>query len=114
MPARRPQASQQAPAARALRDGERLDLNRADAASLELLPGIGPALAGRIVRYRREHGAFREARDLIGVRGIGERRLEALRGLVEVSEPPPPDADEGQGAPASPGEPTLAPDGDGG
>ena len=59
-----------------------LDLNRAERAQLESLPGIGPALAGRILDYRRARGGFRHARELLLVGGIGPRKWAALRGLV--------------------------------
>ncbi|MCB9619308.1 MAG: helix-hairpin-helix domain-containing protein [Sandaracinus sp.] len=66
--------------ARALRDGRPLDLNRATAEELELLPRIGPALAARIVDAR----PFVSIDDLRRVRGIGARTLERLRPLVHV------------------------------
>jgi competence protein ComEA len=56
-----------------------IDLNRADAAALEQLPGVGPVLAERIVAYRQEHGPFQAIEDLLSVSGIGERTLESLR-----------------------------------
>lgn len=68
------------PDARALRDGQTLDLNRASAAELELLPRIGPALARRVVEAR----PFASVDELVRVRGIGPRTLETLRGLVHV------------------------------
>jgi competence protein ComEA len=68
----------------ALRDGRRLDLNHASAADLELLPGIGPSLAQRIVDDRNAHGAFSGADGLRRVHGIGPRTIERLRGLVDV------------------------------
>jgi len=80
-----------APAARALRDGQKVDLNRAGAPTLELLPGIGPALAGRIVASRQSAGEFSSVDDLQRVRGIGARRVQALRALVQVT----PEADSG-------------------
>jgi competence protein ComEA len=52
-----------------------LNLNTATAADLEALPGIGPALAERIVAYRGEHGPFRDAKSLTDVPGIGEKLL---------------------------------------
>jgi competence protein ComEA len=61
-----------------------LDLNQASAAELEKLPGVGPALAGRIVEYRTRQGAFAAVDSLAGVRGIGPRTLERLRDLVMV------------------------------
>src|SRR5205814_354017 len=52
-------------------DGTRLDLNRATAAELDALPGIGPVLAARIVEHRTRHGAFQRRDDLLAIPGIG-------------------------------------------
>lgn len=60
-----------------------IDVNRADAESLQRLPGIGPALAGRIIDARAE-GLFRSVDDLVRVRGIGPATVERLRGRVRV------------------------------
>lgn len=62
--------------------GAPVDLNTADEAALDSLPGIGPATAAAIVAHRGEAGPFRSVDDLLDVRGIGEAKLEALRGLV--------------------------------
>jgi competence protein ComEA len=61
-----------------------VDLNRADQATLETLPGIGPAIAGRIVAHREQHGPFRQPGDLRDVSGIGEKRFQDLADLVTV------------------------------
>lgn len=71
-------------AAGAQRPDGKLDLNRATAAELDALPGIGPVLAGRIVAYREQHGGFRSVRDLRRVQGIGEKLYQSLAGLVAV------------------------------
>lgn len=63
---------------------EPLDLNEATPAELERLPGIGPALAGRIVAQRTE-APFRRVDELERVPGIGPALLERLRPLVSVS-----------------------------
>ncbi|MCW3047539.1 MAG: competence protein ComEA [Solirubrobacterales bacterium] len=67
--------------------GERrlLDLNLASAAELELLPGIGRAMAQRIVAQREEHGPFGSLDDLAAVRGFGAGRIEALRDRATVT-----------------------------
>jgi competence protein ComEA len=79
----RPEARTPSPSAlRALRDGARIDINRARAADLELLPGVGPMLARRIVEQRAARGRFVAAEDLLSVRGIGPRTLERLRPLL--------------------------------
>lgn len=61
-----------------------VNLNRADSADLVTLPGIGPALAARILEERRRQGRFSRVDDLIEVRGIGAATLERLRPLLEV------------------------------
>ncbi|MFH1143337.1 MAG: helix-hairpin-helix domain-containing protein [Candidatus Eisenbacteria bacterium] len=61
-----------------------LDLNRADSAALVALPGIGPALAGRILALRKERGGFRSLEDLDAVRGVGPERLKRLSALVTL------------------------------
>ena len=61
-----------------------VDPNRAAEAELRALPGIGPALARRIVQSRQTDGRFRSAEDLRRVPGIGPSTLERLRGRLEV------------------------------
>jgi len=61
-----------------------VDLNTADEAALDALPGIGPATAAAIVEHRREIGRFTSVDQLLDVRGIGEAKLEQLRSLVTV------------------------------
>jgi competence protein ComEA len=60
-----------------------LDLNLATAADLEALPGIGPALAARVVAARQER-LFSSIEDLERVPGIGPATLQRLRALVTV------------------------------
>ena len=54
-------------------------LNKASASELESLPGVGPAIAGRILEYRSEQGKFKEVSELLNVKGIGEKKLAQLR-----------------------------------
>jgi competence protein ComEA len=56
-----------------------LDLNRATKAELRLIPGIGEALAQRIVDYRDRNGDFRTVDELRKVTGIGPKTLERIR-----------------------------------
>ncbi len=63
--------------------GHPLDLNRASAETLEVLPGIGPGRAAAIVAYRREQPFLRVA-DLERVDGIGPRTVARLEGWVAV------------------------------
>ncbi|MFV0463023.1 MAG: helix-hairpin-helix domain-containing protein [Nostocoides sp.] len=64
--------------------GALVDLNTADLAALDSLPGIGPVLAQRILDWRQEHGAFRSVDDLGEVSGIGEKLLAQLRSRVSL------------------------------
>lgn len=65
-------------------DAAVVDLNSADQAALETLPGIGPGLAGRILAWRDEHGRFTAVEDLLDVSGIGDVRFAELRDRVRV------------------------------
>lgn len=80
-----------------------LDLNACPADSLELLPGIGPALAARIVADRVAQGPYRDLDDLQRVKGIGPRLAARLAPHVRFATPAPA-ARPSQ--PASLGEPT--------
>lgn len=60
----------------------RIDVNRADADHLALLPGVGRELGRRIVEYRAEHGPFRSADDLLQVSGIGDRTLARIGPMI--------------------------------
>ncbi len=68
--------------------GGRMDLNAAAAADLEALPGVGPALAGRIVAARHRRGRFDAVDDLLAVPGIGPATLARVAPYLTV-EPPP-------------------------
>ncbi|MCM8747098.1 ComEA family DNA-binding protein [Thermomicrobium sp. CFH 73360] len=63
---------------------ETIDVNRATVAELERLPGVGPALAQRIVAYREEHGPFRSIEELAEVPGISARMVAEWANLVTV------------------------------
>jgi competence ComEA-like helix-hairpin-helix protein len=81
----------------------RVRINDAGPADLETLPGIGPALARRILEARAKSGPFRRPEDLLRVSGIGPRKLAALRERIDCTPPwsastPPP-------APAAPSSP---------
>ena len=61
-----------------------VDLNAADAADLDTLPGIGPVLADRIVAWRERNGRFSAVEELAEVTGIGPALLAGVRDLVRV------------------------------
>jgi competence protein ComEA len=64
-----------------------INLNTASQVELELLPGIGPALAGRIIQYRTENGPFSEIEDIMKVSGIGEGKFQQIKDLATVEWP---------------------------
>lgn len=61
-----------------------LDLNHADQAALEALPGVGPVMAGDILSWRQAHGGFRAVEELMEISGIGEKTFARLEPLVTV------------------------------
>lgn len=61
-----------------------VNLNTADAAALDSLPGVGPATARNILDWREANGRFTAVEDLLSVTGIGEKTLSELRDLVTV------------------------------
>lgn len=63
---------------------QQINLNTATAEQLDALPGIGPALAQRIVAYREQHGGFRTVDELQKVPGIGPAKFEQVKDLVTV------------------------------
>ena len=67
--------------------GAALNLNTATKADLEKLPGVGPAMAQRILDYRQKIGAFKKAEELMNVQGIGEKSFLKLKPLVTVVAP---------------------------
>jgi len=70
----------------------KVNLNTANAEQLATLPGVGPALAGRIVEYRQKSGAFRSTKDVMNVKGIGEKNFAKIEAWLTVSDAPKPAA----------------------
>jgi competence protein ComEA len=62
-----------------------IDINTADAALLETLPGIGPTIAQRIVDYRTEHGAFQTIEEIMNVPGIGSSTFDKIKDYITVN-----------------------------
>ena len=62
----------------------KVDINTADAAALETLPRVGPAMSARILAWREANGRFTAIEDLMSVTGIGEKTFEGLKDLVTV------------------------------
>ena len=62
----------------------KVNINLAEKAELDRLPGVGPALAERIVEHRNTHGLFRDISDLKKVSGIGEAKYQQLKDQITL------------------------------
>ncbi len=67
---------------------QKININTADETALQMLPGIGSVLAGRIVDWREANGRFTAAEDLLAVEGIGEVKLNEIRDFITIQEEP--------------------------
>ena len=59
-------------------------MNTATLQQLQLLPGVGEAIAQRILDYRSEYNGFHNVEDLMNISGIGEKKFEQIRPYVKV------------------------------
>jgi|GEM_PF-2966802 len=59
-------------------------LNKASMAQLQLLPGIGPKMAQRVIEYRKSHGAFTDPAQVMDVKGIGPKKYEKMRPFLKL------------------------------
>lgn len=64
--------------------GGKVNLNTADATTLETLPRVGPTMSARIIDWRTANGRFTAIDDLTSITGIGEKTYVALKDLVTV------------------------------
>ena len=63
---------------------EKVNLNTASIEQLETLPGVGPALAKRIVEHRTKVGKFTKIEELLNVKGIGEKSFQKMKDRLTV------------------------------
>ncbi len=61
-----------------------LNVNQANEDQLDLLPGIGPVLARRIVEYRAAHGAYQSIEQILEVKGIGPKNFEKMKPYLRI------------------------------
>jgi len=81
-------SAQQQPAAQAPEKAAAsttVNLNTATADQLDSLPGVGPAMAARILEYRQKNGGFKKIEELMNIKGIGEKNFLKLKPLVTVT-----------------------------
>lgn len=64
--------------------GTLVNINLANLEELQMLPGVGPSTARKILVYREEHGSFLSAADLKNISGIGDKTYENLKDYIEV------------------------------
>lgn len=74
--------------------GKPVDLNTADETDLAAIPGIGPALASRIITFREAQGSFNRVEDLMLVPGIGKKKLTAFQPFITTRGVPRTSRDE--------------------
>jgi competence protein ComEA len=64
--------------------GQKININTADEAMLDTLPGIGPSKARSIIEYRNQNGPFQSIEEIKNVPGIGDKTFEQLKDLIAV------------------------------
>lgn len=86
-----------------------ININVATAEELQLVPGIGPVTAGKILQMRKSYGAFKSVDDLLAIRGLGPKRLDKMRKYLTVGKagvkPAPPAAPSATKPPPTTGPP---------
>jgi competence protein ComEA len=65
-----------------------VNLNTASSAELQLVPGIGPSTADKILQMRKSYGAFKNVDDLLAIKGFGQKRLDKMRKYLTVGKVP--------------------------
>jgi len=63
-----------------------ININTASAKELDVLPGIGPAIAQRIIDYREKHNGFKSTDDILKVSGIGPKKFSALKDKITINQ----------------------------
>jgi competence ComEA-like helix-hairpin-helix protein len=64
-----------------------VNINAATSGELQLVPGIGPSTADKILQMRKSYGPFKSVDDLLAIRGLGPKRLEKMRKYLVAGKP---------------------------
>lgn len=86
-----------------------VNLNTATSEELQLVPGIGPVTADKILQMRKSYGAFKSVDDLRAVRGIGPKRLEKMRKYLTVGKAASQSKPASASKPVTPSKPAVPP-----
>jgi competence protein ComEA len=78
-----------------------VNINTATAEELQLVPGIGPATADKILQMRKSYGPFKSVDDLLAIRGLGQKRLDKMRKYLTVGKAAAPKTTQPASNPAS-------------
>ncbi|MBU1262920.1 helix-hairpin-helix domain-containing protein [bacterium] len=62
-----------------------ININTAEKEDLELLPGVSPKIAERIIEFRKNNGKFKQKEDIMEIKGIGEKRFEKWKDLIIIN-----------------------------
>src|SRR5215469_12466392 len=86
-----------------------VNINTATSEQLQLVPGIGPATAQKILQMRKSYGPFKSVDDLLAIRGLGQKHLDKMRKYLTVGKASPPKTDAPSVKPAGPEKPPDKP-----
>jgi len=64
--------------------GEKVNLNTATQEQLQTLPGVGPAIAQRIIEHRNKNGKFNRIEDILNIKGVGEKIFQRIKDRLTV------------------------------
>ena len=78
-----------------------VNINTATAEELQLVPGIGPATADKILQMRKSYGPFKSVDDLLAIRGLGQKRVDKMRKYLTVGKTVAPKTTQPASNPAS-------------